>query len=214
VTTRLLLVDDHTIFREALRTMLRAETDIEVVGEAGNGRDAIDLARELSPDIIVLDVGMPDMNGIEATAAIVDRSPQIKVIALSTHSDRRFVAEMIKAGASGYVVKTAASSELLRAIRAVAQGQSYLCPQVAAGVMRASTEDAQGRGSGPPGLTRREREVLKLLAEGLRTASIAARMHLAASTVEVHRRNLMRKLDLHSVAELTKYALREGLTEL
>ncbi|MGO9595852.1 MAG: response regulator [Steroidobacteraceae bacterium] len=214
MTTRLILVDDHAIFREALRMMLRAETDIEVVGEAGNGREAIDLARELSPDIIVLDVGMPDMNGIEATAAIVDRSPQIKVIALSTHSDRRFVAEMIKAGASGYVVKTAASSELLRAIRAVAQGQSYLCPQVAAGVMRASTEDPQRRRSGPPELTRREREVLKLLAEGLRTASIAARMHLAPSTVEVHRRNLMRKLDLHSVADLTKYALREGLTEL
>ncbi len=214
MTTRLVLVDDHAILREALRTMLRAEADIEVVGEAGNGRDAIRLARDLNPDILVLDIGMPDMNGIEATAAIVSRSPHIKVIALSTHSDRRFVAEMINAGASGYVVKTAASTELLRAIRAVAQGQSYLCPQVAAGVMHASAENPRRGRSARPELTRREREVLKLLAEGLRTAGIASRMHLAASTVDVHRRNLMRKLNLHSVAELTKYAIREGLTEI
>lgn len=212
--TRLVLVDDHAIFREALRTMLRAEADIEVIGEAGNGRDAMGLVRDLNPDIVVLDIGMPDMNGIEATAAIVARSPQIKVIALSTHSDRRFVGEMIKAGASGYVVKTAASTELLRAIRAVAQGHSYLCPQVAAGVMRTSIEDPRRKGSVQPELTRREREVLKFLAEGMRTASIASRMHLAPTTVDVHRRNLMRKLDLHTVAELTKYALREGLTEL
>lgn len=214
MTSRLVLVDDHAILREALRTMLRAEADIEVVGEAGNGRDAIRLARDLNPDILVLDIGMPDMNGIEATAAIVSRSPHIKVIALSTHSDRRFVAEMINAGASGYVVKTAASTELLRAIRAVAQGQSYLCPQVAAGVMHASAENPRRGRSARPELTRREREVLKLLAEGLRTAGIASRMHLAASTVDVHRRNLMRKLNLHSVAELTKYAIREGLTEI
>jgi len=212
--TRLVLADDHAIFREALRTMLHAEPDIEVVGEAGNGHDAIALVRDLNPDVLVIDVGMPDMNGIEATATIVARSPRIQVIALSTHSDRRFVNEMIKAGASGYVVKTAASTELLRAIRAVVQGQSYLCPEVAAGVMRASAEDPQQRGFRLPELTRREREVLKLIAEGHRTAGIASRLHLAPTTVDVHRRNLMRKLELHSVAELTKYALREGLTEL
>ena len=213
MTIRLVLVDDHTIFREALRAMLGAEADIDIVGEAANGREAITLARNLSPDVLVLDIGMPDMNGIEATTAIVKRSPQIKVIALSTHSDRRFVAEMIKAGASGYVVKTAASTELLRAIRAVAQGQSYLCPEVAASVMLASTQD-RGRRAARPELTPREREVLKLLAEGLRSPGIAVRMHLAVSTVDVHRRNLMRKLNLHSVADLTKHALREGLTEL
>jgi two-component system NarL family response regulator len=168
----------------------------------------------LNPDVLVLDIGMPDMNGIEATAAIVARSPLIKVIVLSTHSDRRFVTETIKAGASAYVVKTAASTELLRAIRAVMQGQSYLCPEVAAAVMRASTEIPNGEGFRQPELTRREREVLKLIAEGHRTAGIAARMHLAPSTIDVHRRNLMRKLALHSIAELTKYALREGLTEL
>jgi len=214
VTTRLILADDHAIFREALRAMLCMEADIEVIGEARNGREAMSLARDLTPDIVILDIGMPDMNGIEATAAIVARSPRIKVIALSTHSDRRFVGEMIKAGASGYVVKTAASTELLRAIRAVAQGQSYLCPQVAAGVMSAPTEDPQRDGFRRPELTRREREVLKLLAEGLRTAGIATRLHLAPTIVDVHRRNLMRKLDLHTVAELTKYALREGLTDL
>jgi DNA-binding NarL/FixJ family response regulator len=214
VKTRLVLADDHAIFREALRTMLRAEADVEVVGEAGNGREAIGLARDLNPDVLILDIGMPNMNGIEATAAIVARSPLIKVIVLSTHSDRRFVTEMIKAGASAYVVKTAASTELLRAIHAVMQGQSYLCPEVAAAVMRASTETPDGEGFRHPELTRREREVLKLIAEGHRTAGIAARMHLAPSTVDVHRRNLMRKLALHSIAELTKYALREGLTEL
>ncbi|MFI4889435.1 MAG: response regulator [Steroidobacterales bacterium] len=212
--TRVVLADDHAIFREALAAMLQAEADIEVIGEAGNGREAIGLARDLNPDIVVLDVGMPGMNGVEATAAIVGRSPQVRVIALSTHSDRRFVTEMIKAGASGYVVKTAASTELLRAVRAVAKGQSYLCPQVVTAVMRASAVDFPHGQPVRPELTRREREVVKLLAEGLRTAGIAARMHLAPSTVDVHRRNLMRKLDLHSIAELTKYALREGLTEL
>lgn len=211
---RLVLVDDHVIFREALRKMLAAEADIEVVGEAGNGREATDLARDLTPDILILDIGMPDMNGVEATAAIVARSPQIKVIALSTHSDRRFVGEMIKAGASGYVVKTAASTELLRAIRAVARGHAYLSPEVAVGVMRASSEGPSKAGFRQPELTRRERQVLKLLAEGIRTAGIAARMHVAPTTVHVHRRNLMRKLDLHTVAELTKYALREGLIDL
>jgi DNA-binding NarL/FixJ family response regulator len=212
--TRLVLVDDHAIFREALRTMLSAEPDIDVIGEAGNGRDAIARARDLLPDIMVMDVGMPDLNGVEAAAAIVERYPQIKIIALSTHSDRRFVAEMIRAGASGYVVKTAASTELLRAIRAVASGQSFLSPEIAAGVMRASSGPHDRRQSPRPELTRREREVLKLLSEGLRSAGIAKRMHVAPSTVDVHRRNLMRKLDLHTVAELTRYALREGLTDL
>lgn len=214
MTTRLILVDDHVMFREALRTMLVAEAGIEVIGMAGNGREAIGLVRDLNPDIVILDIGMPDMNGVEATAAIVGRYPQIKVIALSTHSDRRFVGEMIKAGASAYVVKTAASTELLRAIRAVAQGQSYLSPQVTDGVMRGSVEDPECDGFRQPELTRREREVLKLLAEGLRSSSIASRMHVAPTTIDVHRRNLMRKLNLHTVAELTKYALREGLTEL
>lgn len=209
-----MLVDDHAIFRDALRSMLAAEADIEVVGDAGNGRQALGLLRDLKPDIVIVDVGMPDMNGIEATAAIVARWPEIKVIALSTHSDRRLVGEMIKAGANGYVVKTAAGTELLRAIRAVSEGLSYLCPQVATGVMRASSEDLPLDGFRRRELTRREREVLKLLAEGLRTVGIATRMHLAPATVDVHRRNLMRKLDLHTVAELTKYALREGLTDL
>lgn len=212
--TRVMLVDDHAIFREALRSMLAVEADIEVVGEAGNGRQAMGLLRDLKPDIVIVDIGMPDMNGIEATAAIVARWPEIRIIALSTHSDRRFVGEMIKAGANGYIVKTAAGTELLRAIRAVSEGNSYLCPQVATGVMRASAQDSPADGFRRSALTRREREVLKLLAEGQRTAGIATRMHLAPATVDVHRRNLMRKLDLHTVAELTKYALREGLTDL
>ena len=214
MTLRVVLVDDHVMFREALQGMLAAETDIEVVGLGGTGIDAIELARDLSPDLMVLDVGMPGMNGIEATAEIVKRSPLIRIIALSTHSDRRFVAEMIRAGASGYVVKTAASTELLKAIRALAKGQSYLSPEVAAGVMLASVDKSQSIGPAHSDLTARERQVLKLLSEGLRSNGIASRLHLAPSTVEVHRRNLMRKLNMHTVAELTKFALREGLTEL
>ncbi|MCX7058891.1 MAG: response regulator transcription factor [Proteobacteria bacterium] len=212
--TRLVLVDDHAVLRDALQQMLSAEPDIDVVGQAGNGREAIVLARELRPDIMILDVGMPDYNGIEATAAILARFPEIKIIALSTHSDRRFVSEMICAGASGYVVKTAAGSELLRAIRAVALGRSFLSPEVATGVMRALANQHESRGAPSAELTRREREVLRLLSEGLRSVGIARRLNVAASTVDVHRRNLMRKLTVHTVAELTRYALREGLTEL
>jgi DNA-binding NarL/FixJ family response regulator len=214
VTIRLVLVDDHTLFRQALRTMLGLESDITVIGEAGNGREAVGLARDLAPDIVVLDIGMPDMSGMEAAAAITGRWRDIKVIALSAHSDRRFVAEIVKSGASGYVVKTAAGTELLRAIRAVARGQSYLCPEAAGAVMRAASEGARSGKSARAELTGREREVLKLIAEGLRTPAIATRMYVAASTVQVHRRNLMRKLGIHSVAELTRHALREGLTEL
>jgi DNA-binding NarL/FixJ family response regulator len=214
VATRLVLVDDHAMFREGLRTLLSAARGIQIVGEAANGHEAIRLARELDPDILVMDLTMPGLNGIEAMATIVKRSPTIKVIALSAHSDRRFVAEAIKAGASGYVVKTAAGTELVRAIHAVSQGNSYLSPEVAADVMRASVETSQRSRIGLPELTPREREILKLLAEGLRSADIATRLYVAPTTVDVHRRNLMRKLNLHTVAELTKYALREGITEL
>jgi DNA-binding NarL/FixJ family response regulator len=211
---RVVLVDDHAVVRSALRALLVGESGIAVVGEACNGREAISMAKVLTPDIVVMDIGMPDMNGIEATQVIVDRFPGTQIVALSRHDSPSSVGDMIKAGARAYVTKAAEATELIRAIRAVGSGQSYLCPRAAAAVMQSGAADAAQDDSRRMHLTRREREVLKLLAEGERTTGIASRICLAESTVEVHRRNLMRKLDLHSVAGLTKYAIREGLTEL
>lgn len=210
VAIRLILVDDHQLLREALREKLSKEADIDIIGEAGDGRSALRLVAELLPDIVLLDIGLPDMNGVEITARLNDDYPDIKILALSMYSDKRFVMEMLKAGAAGYVTKTSAGSELLDAIRAVAAGKRYLGAEVAAaiadGVRDAADKTAR--------LGRREREVLRLLTEGLRTPDIADRLHISTGTVEVHRRNIMRKLDLHTVAELTKYAIREGITSL
>jgi DNA-binding NarL/FixJ family response regulator len=214
MTIRVLIADDHRMLRDALRTMLEKEPDVEVVGEAGDGRATLELARELQPDIVVLDIAMPDLNGVEASARLRARNPGVGVVALSAYSDKRFILEMLKAGASGYVVKAAAGTELLRAIRAVAKGQSYLCPEAASAVISDVTADSSTPSVAATRLGRREREVLQLLAEGERSPAIAARLHISVATVEAHRRNIMRKLNLHSVAELTKYAIREGLTGL
>jgi len=165
-----------------------------------------------TPDVAVVDIGMPGMNGVEATRRLLAGRPRLKVIALSAYDDKRFVLEMLNAGAKGYLVKASAGDELPRAIRAIAQGRTYLCPEVAGAIVEAARDKTSPAGNSAVHLGRREREVLALLAEGKSSSEIAARMHIAASTVEVHRRNIMRKLDLHSVAELTKYAIREGLT--
>lgn len=212
---RVLLVDDHPVFREALAHVLQHESDISVVGQAGDGRVAVDLARDLAPDVVVLDIAMPGLNGVGAAARILARNPEVRVIALSAYSDRHFVTEMFRAGAMGYVVKNAAGTELLRAIRAVHKGQRYVSPGVAELPAGNPQQAPAAAGSSPRvELGRREREVLQLIAEGLRGAEIARRLHIAESTVEVHRRNIMRKLDLHGVAELTRYAIREGLSPL
>lgn len=212
MSIRVLLVDDHKILRDALKGVLERELDIAVVGEANDGGECLELARQVRPDIVLMDIGLPVLGGIDATRALVAEDPAIKVVALSTFSDRRVVMQMLDAGARGYVVKSAGRDELLRAIRAVAYGRTYLCPDAAAVLV----ESLRGKKSpdSPPlePIGRREREVLQLLADGHTSPEIGKRLHIATSTVEVHRRNLMRKLELHSIAELTKYAVRHGLT--
>jgi DNA-binding NarL/FixJ family response regulator len=215
VTIRVLLADDHSVLREGLRSILESRTNVEVVGEAENGRVAVELARTLSPDVVVMDIGMRDLNGIEATRQIRDENADVGVIALSTHSDRRYVLAMLQAGAAGYVLKASAFDDLQRALDAVSAGKRYLSPEITgvvidAGIGPATGSDAPGHGP----LGAREREVLQLLAEGHTSGEIAHRLHISTHTVDTHRRNIMQKLDLHSVAELTKYAVREGLTSL
>jgi DNA-binding NarL/FixJ family response regulator len=212
MSIRIVLADDHKMILAALRSLLEKEIDIAVVGEAEDGTALLELVERTAPDVAVVDVGMPGMNGIEATRRLLAARPLLKVIALSAYSDKRFVLEMLEAGAKGYLIKASAGDELPRAIRAIAQGQTYLCPEVAGTLVEAARGKSSREGNATAKLGRREREVLGLLAEGHISSEIAARMHIAASTVEVHRRNIMRKLDLHSVAELTKYAIREGLT--
>lgn len=210
MTIRTMLVDDHHLLREALREKLEKEADIDIVGEAGRGCDALKLIDELAPDVVVLDIALPDMSGVEIAKYIGSGHRHVKIVALSMYSDKRFVIEMLKSGASGYVTKTAGVTELLSAIRAVALGRRYLCLEVAETLI----ENIQLKQSGAARLGRRECAVLKLLAEGQRSADIAVQLHISTSTVEVHRRNIMRKLGLHTVAELTKYAIREGITGL
>jgi DNA-binding NarL/FixJ family response regulator len=206
---RLVLADDHRMLREALAEMLAKEPELEVAGEAGSGREALEQVEALRPDVLVLDIGLPDMSGIEVAKRL--RFSKTRVLMLSAYADKRFVREALKAGAAGYVSKGAAGDELANAVRAVARGDSYLSPEVAGPLVRELQEPE--RGSPPPSsvLAPREREVLKLIAEGARSADIAAKLGITISTVEAHRRNINRKLGLHTVAELTKYALREGL---
>ena len=220
---KVLIADDHRIVREGLRSLLQDQPDLEVIGEAADGREALELAAEYEPDVVVMDVAMPQLNGIEATRRLISDSPGTKVVALSMHSDRRYVAEALKAGASGYLLKDGAFDELVSAIRAVVANKVYLSPRVAGVVVddyvrRLPDGDGASEVRGAPGafqkLTPREREVLQLMAEGFATKEIAARLHVSVKTVETHRRQLMEKLQLYSVAEVTKYAIREGLTSL
>ncbi len=215
MTIRLLLADDHRIFREGLRPLLAGRRDIEIVGEADNGLAALDLCRSCRPDVAVLDISMPGMNGIEVTRTLARELPGIRVIILSMHSDRRFVQEALRAGARGYVLKDAGFDELLAGVLAVAAGRYHLDPGVGDQVVRDYLDLVEAdSGSAFGVLSAREREVLQMLAEGRSTKEIAANLHLSAKTVESHRKTLMDKLDIHSIAELTKYAIRQGLTQL
>jgi DNA-binding NarL/FixJ family response regulator len=215
MSTKILLADDHKIIREGLRALLEKEPDMEVVGEAQDGLTTIKLAKKLLPNIVIMDIGMPDMNGIDATRQIFSETQGIKVIALSMHSDRRFVLQMLKAGASGYLLKDSAFEELALAIKTVMAGQPYLSPKITDVVIKEYIVSLpKNEETVFTKITVREREVLQLLAEGKATKQIAAFLNVSVKTIETHRQQIMEKLDIHSIAELTKYAIREGLTSL
>lgn len=215
MSIEIILADDHNIMREALRVLLEKESDMEVIGEAADGQPTLRLAQEKRPDVVIMDISMPGLNGIEATRKITAKVSGVKVIALSAYSDRRFIFHMFKAGASGYLLKDCLFEELAVAIRAVAKNQIYVSPKIADVVVkdfiRRSLKDDLTVFSI---LTDREREVLQLLSEGQTTKQIASLLEVSVKTIETHRQHIMDKLDIRSIAGLTKYALREGLTSL
>ena len=212
---RVLLVDDHAIIREGLRSLLEKQPEMEVVADTDDGRQAFDLVRELLPDIVIMDITMRGLNGIEATRRIIAEFPAVKVIALSIHSKRRYVADMLSAGAAGYILKECLFDELVQAIKAVAAGGRYLSPRIADVVISDYVKRLSTIADSPfEALKTREREVLQLVAEGKSTKQIALELHVSTKTIEANRRQIMEKLSIHSIAELTKYAVREGLTTL
>ena len=214
MSIRLLIADDHKLMREGLRALLSGESDIEVIGEASDGRAIVKMVEDSSPDIVLMDISMPQLNGIDATRQIEGLSGDTRVIALSMHADRLFVQGVLKAGAAGYILKDSAFDELAQAVRAVSNGQMYLSPGVAGVVVEGFLKTDGAPVENEVSLTAREREVLQLVTEGISTREIATQLHISVKTVETHRRQLMKKLDLYTVAELTKYAIRNGLTRL
>ena len=215
MSIRIILADDHTMLREGLRALIEEQPAMTVIAMAEEGRSTVRLAEKLRPDIIVMDISMPGMNGMEATRQILAKDPGIKILALSMHTDRRFVVEMLSAGASGYLLKDCAFEELISALHALADKRTYLSPKISDVVVK----DYSGRSSMSATstldvLSPREREVLQLLAEGKSTREIAAILNVGMKTVETYRQQIMEKLDLHTIAELTKFAVREGLTSL
>jgi DNA-binding NarL/FixJ family response regulator len=210
-----LIADDHRLFRDGLRNLLSETKDARVVAETTDGAETVAAALKLKPDIVLMDISMPELNGIEATRRIVAQSGATKIIMLSMHSDTRFVTEALKAGATGYLLKDCAFEEVLRAVKAVSEGAIYLSSRISESVIRDYVAIAKSvPGSAFSTLSAREREVLQLLAEGKSTKETAGKLHVSVKTVETHRKQIMDKLDIHSVAELTKYAIREGLTPL
>ena len=207
---RILLADDHAVVRQGFKMILDAQADMEIVGEAANGRQAVDLAEQLRPDVVVMDVSMPELNGIEATRRLASSLPRARVVALSMHKDSVYVREILRAGARGYLLKDSGAADLVAAIRAVASGESYLSPAVSNAVL----DDYRRLATNPIDLlTSREREVLQLLAEGKTNKEIAGVLNLSVYTVEAHRGRIMEKLNLHSIGELVRFAVRSGLIE-
>jgi DNA-binding NarL/FixJ family response regulator len=215
MSIKILIADDHSITREGLKVMLNKMENFEVVAEAENGRVAISLARKFQPDVVVMDINMPDLNGVDATRQIVAELPQTRIIALSMYSDRSYVKGMLKAGVSGYLLKNCAFEELADAIQTVMRYQTYLSPKISE-IVR--DEFVKMMGSNDPNtvelLTDKEREVLQLIAEGKKTKDIAELLHISVKTVEARRSKIMEKLNINNVAGLTKYAIREGLTSI
>lgn len=210
-----ILADDHMIVREGLKLLLQNQKNIAVVGEAENGRKAVELALKLKPDVVIMDIGMPDMNGLAATRGILDIEPGIKVLTLSMHTDKRFVSKALREGVSGYILKECASTELVEAINTVVSGKTYLSPQVADVVISDYRKQLMDKEySAHSVLTKKELEILQLFAEGKTTKEIAHLLSVSIKTIETHRSRVMEKLDMHSIAELTKFAVREGLTSL
>ena len=212
---RILIVDDHGIVREGLKSLLQNQSDMEVVGEGQDGQVAVELAEQLSPDIVIMDMSMPNLNGIEATRFILQHRPNIKVIILSMHSDRHIVKETLEAGASAYVLKSNLFDEMLRALEIVAEGGRYLSPRITDVVIDDYVGKlTEGESGKTPKLTSRERQIVQLVAEGKTIKEIARILHISPKTADSNRRQIMNKLGFSSVAELTKYAIREGLTSL
>jgi len=214
MSIRILLADDHRLFRESLRMALTKEPDLEIVGEASSGAETLALVAQLLPDVLLLDIALPDSNGIEVARRLRHQCPAVVILALTGYADRMFIDEMIKAGAKGYVVKSAGAEDLIRGIRAVAGGGNYLCVEATQALL-AGAETGGSRVTPPVTvLSNREQQVLRLLAEGLRSSQIAEELGISAATVEVYRRKIKTKLDIHTTAELTRYAIREGLTTI
>ncbi|MES2407393.1 MAG: response regulator transcription factor [Pseudomonadota bacterium] len=215
MSLRIMLVDDHKLLRDALRFFLEKESDLEIVAEAADGHEAIKLAAQLKPDIVIMDIGMKGIDGIETTQLLISQQAEVKVIALSGYTDWYYIDEMLHAGASAYISKASDATELIWAIRAVEKNEPYFCPETLM-VLMTSTRQPQAVGNvlNESVLTPREREILCLLAQGKRSTEIARQLYIAVSTVDVHRRNIMNKLDLHNIAELTQYAIRTKLIEI
>jgi DNA-binding NarL/FixJ family response regulator len=208
--TRILLADDHAVVRQGFRMILGAQADMEIVGEAGNGREAVAMSEQLHPDVVVMDVAMPELNGIEATRRITEATPHTRVLALSMHKDSVYVREILRAGARGYLLKDSIDVDLLAAVRAVARGEGYLSPAVSDSVL----SDYRKHVTDPLDLlSSREREVLQLIAEGKTNKDIATLLNLSVYTVDAHRGRIMEKLNLHSTSELVRFAVRKGLVD-
>ena len=210
-----ILADDHTVVRQGLRALLEAEEDMSVVGEAENGRQAVQMAKRLQPDVVVMDIAMPSLNGLEATRQVSRESPKSKVLILSSYSDDEYVQQLTDAGAAGYLVKQTAAQDLVAAIREAKKGNAFFSPAISKRLLehyRASIGRPPGEKKGPK-LTPRETEVLQLIAEGYANKQIAGEMFISIKTVEKHRQQLMNKLDIHDVAGLTRYAISKGVIE-
>ena len=213
---RVVAIDDHSVFREGLRLVLDQHEEIELVGEANNGRDGIDVVLREKPDIVIMDVNMPGLNGIEASRQMLSETSDVKILVLSAYSNRRFVTEMFRIGVSGYILKESASEEVIRAIFTVAKGGSYICPKIAEVIVKDYAEGGASDSSQSllDNLTEKERQLLQLLAEGVSTKGAAGILGVSIKTVDARRRSIMTKLGISSMAKLTKFAIREGLTSL